>query len=84
MTPAGSFRATIAKRNPSFGQGQRLWPTGYGSDGLGWQGRRIFMDRKKEVFDAELYAIWVGLTAARDCKNEWATIAGCPKSGRNI
>jgi ribonuclease HI len=37
-----------------------------------WQGRKIFMGRNKEVFDAELYAIWVGLTAARDHKEEWA------------
>jgi ribonuclease HI len=31
-----------------------------------WQGRKIFMGRNKEVFDAEIYAIWVGLKAAKD------------------
>jgi hypothetical protein len=25
-----------------------------------WQGREIFMGCNKEVFDAELYAIWIG------------------------
>jgi hypothetical protein len=31
-----------------------------------WQSRTIFLGRNKEVFDAEIYAIWVGLVAARD------------------
>jgi ribonuclease HI len=30
------------------------------------------MGRNKEVFDAELYAIWVGLKAAKDSINAWA------------
>jgi ribonuclease HI len=43
-----------------------------------WQGRKMFMGRNKEVFDAELYAIWLGLTAARDHQDEWAAVG--PKS----
>jgi ribonuclease HI len=37
-----------------------------------WQGRKIFMGRNKEVFDAELYAIWIALRAARDNQDAWA------------
>jgi ribonuclease HI len=41
--------------------------------GDGWQGRKVFMGRNEEVFDAELYAIWIGLTSARDhLKEDWA------------
>jgi ribonuclease HI len=41
--------------------------------GDGWQGRKVFMGRNKEVFDAELYAIWMGLASARDhLKEDWA------------
>jgi hypothetical protein len=32
------------------------------------------MGRNKEVFDADLYAIWAGITAARDHKDEWAAL----------
>jgi ribonuclease HI len=40
--------------------------------GDGWQGRKVFMGRNKEVFDAELYAIWIGLASARDhLKDDW-------------
>jgi ribonuclease HI len=47
-------------------------------NGEGWQGRKIFMGRNKEVFDAELYAIWLGLKATRDHQVEWAAVG--PKS----
>jgi hypothetical protein len=39
-----------------------------------WQGRKIFMGRNKEVFDAELCAIWLGLAAERDHQDEWAAL----------
>jgi ribonuclease HI len=43
-----------------------------GMEGV-WQGRKMFMDRKKEVFDAEeVHAIWMGLTAARDHEDDCA------------
>jgi ribonuclease HI len=46
-----------------------VWKSG---DASGWQGRKLFMGRNKEVFDAELYAIWVGLASARDhLKDNW-------------
>jgi ribonuclease HI len=51
-----------------------VWRNGEG----GWQGRKIFMGRNKEVFDAELYAIWLGLKATRDHQGEWAAVG--PKS----
>jgi ribonuclease HI len=38
-----------------------------------WEGRKGFLGRNKEVIDAELYAILMGLAAARDHKDEWAT-----------
>jgi ribonuclease HI len=48
-------------------------------NGAGWQGRKMFMGRNKEVFDAELYAtVWLGLKVARDHQDEWAAM--CPKS----
>jgi ribonuclease HI len=31
-----------------------------------WRGRKLFLGRNKEVFDAEIYAIWVGLKAAKE------------------
>jgi hypothetical protein len=34
--------------------------------GDGWRRRKVFMGRNKEVFDAELYDIWIGLVSARD------------------
>jgi ribonuclease HI len=42
-----------------------------GPDGC-WQGRHLFMGRNTEVFDDELYAIWVGLKAAKDSTDSWA------------
>jgi ribonuclease HI len=42
-----------------------------GTDGC-WHGRKLFMGRNKEVFDAELYAIWVGLKVAKDSTDAWA------------
>jgi hypothetical protein len=42
-----------------------------GPDGW-WQGHMLFMGRNKEVFDAELYAIWIGLKAAKDNTEAWA------------
>jgi hypothetical protein len=41
--------------------------------GDGWEGRKVFMRRNKEVFDGELYAIWIRLAAARNhLKDDWA------------
>jgi ribonuclease HI len=48
-----------------------------GPDGC-WQGRKLFMGRNKEVFHAELYAIWVGLMSARKHQDEWEAVG--PKS----
>ncbi|KAA8895078.1 hypothetical protein FN846DRAFT_894477 [Sphaerosporella brunnea] len=45
-----------------------------------WQGRKMSMDCNKEVFDAELYAIWIRLVAARYHNDGWAAVAGRPKA----
>jgi hypothetical protein len=34
------------------------------TSGDGWRRRKVFMGRNREVFDAELYAIWIGLVYA--------------------
>jgi hypothetical protein len=48
-----------------------VWnPTGNGE----WQGRKIFIGSNKEVFDAELYAIWLRLAATGDHQDEWAAL----------
>jgi hypothetical protein len=40
--------------------------------GDGCQGRKVLMERNKEVFDAGLCAIWIGLASPRDhLKDDW-------------
>ena len=43
-------------------------------EGVGWEGRPYYLERNKEVYDAEVYTIYRGVEDLRAARGEKSTI----------